>query len=181
MTIRFGKVPGNLALRRTRDGRRALDLAISLCCLGVAFTLVKGSPPESTPVEAKTASVGLLQSEPGALAIIETSSSRGLAARRGAAQTAPLKAVHFRITTLGIEPSELRMSPGRYFVAIDNDSGLNDVDLKIDKEGAARLGSAQLPTGRRKWRGYVDFTPGKYAFSDPNDVKRTVILTITEQ
>lgn len=98
-----------------------------------------------------------------------------------AASTPPVKAIYFRITSKGIEPSELKLSPGRYLVAVDNDSGFNTVDLKIDKEAGPRLGTAQFPAGQRKWRGFVEFTPGKIIFSEPGNPKRGCQITITEK
>lgn len=98
-----------------------------------------------------------------------------------AAQSPRIKAIYFRITPLGIEPAELTLPAGRYLVAIDNDSGFNVVDVKIDKERGPRLGNAQLPSGRRKWREFVVFTPGVFVFTDPGNANRVCSLTITNQ
>lgn len=98
-----------------------------------------------------------------------------------AAPTPRIKAVYFRITPRGIDPSQLTLPAGRYLVAIDNDSGFTKVDVKLDKEGGPRLENAQLPLGRRKWRRFVEFTPGRYVFTDPGDAKRVCRLTITNK
>lgn len=90
-----------------------------------------------------------------------------------------VKAVYFRITPLGIEPSTLTLPAGRYLVAIDNDSGLKVINVNIDTEGGPRLGSANLPVGKRKWRGQITFTPGRYVLTDPNDPRWVGRLTIT--
>ena len=146
-----------------RNRRSALVTALMLCCVVFAVRAHSGLSPESRHTNGLTALRPVLPT---------------------AAQVAPsprIKAIYFRITPLGIEPAELTLPAGRYLVAIDNDSGFNVVDVKIDKEGGPRLGNAQLPSGRRKWREYVDFTPGRHVLTDSTDTKRVCRLTITDQ
>jgi hypothetical protein len=149
---------------RSNRRRSLLIVALMLCCATLIvrahrklnsegqFTSVAAGVPLSTPVKA----------------------AQGGTSPRN-------RAVYFRITPLGIEPAELTLPAGRYLVAIDNDSGFNALDVKIDKEGGPRLGNAQLPSGRRKWREFVDFTPGRHVLTDPTDTKRVCYLTITDQ
>jgi len=146
--------------------------------LGFVFHSNRALTPESR--RPNVAIAALPASRSGAVEVSDTSGA-GDRTTAQAQPASPINAVYFRITSLGIDPAELSLPAGRYFVAIDNDSGFNAVDLKIDKEGGPRLGTAQLPSGKRKWRGYVEFTPGKHIFSDPNDVKRIVHLIITDK
>lgn len=89
--------------------------------------------------------------------------------------------LYFRITERGMEPKRLTVKPGRYFVAIDNDSGFNEVDVKFDTQGGARLVSAQLIPGRRKWRGLVVLTPGRINLTDPGNSNRRVTLDVSDK
>lgn len=150
------------AISRLRNRSSALVMALMLCCAVFAVRAHSGLSPESRHTNGLTALRPVFPT---------------------AAQVAPssrIKAVYFRITPLGIEPAELTLPAGRYLVAIDNDSGFNVADVKIDREGGPRLGYAQLPSGRRKWREYIDFTPGRHVLTDPNDAKRVCRLTITD-
>lgn len=150
----------------TSNRRRSLlVVALMLCCAGFVIRAHSKLIPEWRRT---TVAAGVPSSSPVA----------------AATQVAPaprIKAIYFRITSLGIEPAELTLPAGRYLVAIDNDSGFNAVDIKIDKEGGPRVGSAQLPSGRRKSKGYVDFTPGRFVFTDSGDANRVCRLTITDQ
>jgi len=139
-------------------------VGLMLCCVGFVVRAHRELTPE---LRSDTVPAGVPSSPPFA------------AAQVGASPR--IKAVYLRITPLGIEPAELTLPAGRYLVAIDNDSGFNAVDVKIDKEGGPRLASAQLPSGRRKWREFVDFTPGGHVLADPNEAKRVCRLTITDQ
>lgn len=98
-----------------------------------------------------------------------------------ATQAQATKAVSFKITPLGLEPAELTIPAGRYLVAIDNAGNLTDIDLNIDKEDGPRLASPRIPRHRRKWRGFVDFSPGRFVFSVPNDEKLRCRVTITDR
>jgi hypothetical protein len=171
-----------LSARKTIGGLRKrrwmFVVALTLCFLGFVVRANKGLPESRHPPKARAAASSV--SRPGPLEITDASGKRD----RRAAQVAPsprIRAVYFRITSLGIEPTELTLPAGRYLVAIDNDSGFNALDVMIDKEGGPRLGNAQLPSGRRKWREFVDFTPGRHILTDPNDTKRVCRLTITDQ
>jgi hypothetical protein len=161
-----------------RKRRWRFVVALTLCCLGFVVPVNRGLPPESRRPRAAAAALSALL--PGPLEITDVSGKRN----RTAAQPAPsppIKAVYFRITPLGIEPAKLTLPPGRYFVAIDNDSGFNAADIKIAREGGPQLERAQMPSGSRKWRAYVDFTPGAFVFTDPGNAKRICNLTITNQ
>lgn len=162
----------NLRLRvmntvsRTSNRRRwLLVVTLMLCCAGFVVRAHRKFTPEW---RSNTVAAGV-------------PSSTLVAAATQVAPSPRIKAVYFRITPLGIEPADLTLPAGRYLVAIDNDSGFNAVDVKIDKEGGSRLGNAQLPSGRRKWREFVDFTPGRHVLTDPTDTKRVCRLTITAQ
>ena len=94
-------------------------------------------------------------------------------------QAKRLNALRFKISSRGVEPSELKITPGRYLVAVDNDVDLKETLLSIDKDQAGKVRDVKIDLGRRKFKDYVEFTPGVYTLSDPTNPKRLSRITVT--
>ena len=94
---------------------------------------------------------------------------------------APVQAELITVTPTGLEPAELIRPKGRFLLAIDNQSGLDEVEFYFERETGGRV---NVPLGRRgkiAWREIVDLTPGTYLLRATNDESWRCRITITAQ
>jgi hypothetical protein len=83
------------------------------------------------------------------------------------------------ITPTGFEPVEITRPQGRFMLAVDNRSGLDEVDLYLERETAGRVNVALSRKGKLAWRETVDFPPGHYVLRAANDQSWRCAITIT--
>ena len=83
------------------------------------------------------------------------------------------------ITPAGFEPGEITRPQGRFMLAIDNRSGLDEVDLYVERETVGRVNVALSRKGKLAWRETVDFPPGHYVLRAANDESWRCAITIT--
>ncbi|HEX5602594.1 MAG TPA: hypothetical protein VFX63_08590 [Pyrinomonadaceae bacterium] len=94
---------------------------------------------------------------------------------------APVQAELITVTPTGFEPSELTRSKGRFLLAIDNQSGLDDLEFYFERETAGRVNVPLSRRGKIAWREIVDLTPGTYVLRATNDKSWRCRITITAQ
>ena len=94
---------------------------------------------------------------------------------------APVQAELITVTPTGFEPSELIRSKGRFLLAIDNQSGLNEVEFYFERENAGRVNVPLSRRGKIAWREIVDLAPGTYILRAMNDESWRCRITITAQ
>lgn len=176
----------NMLMMPAMRSSLVLAVLISFALLAVAVTAnnharVKDErPTEGSAISKPTlSSTPVFNPGPSSNSTGAASSFTPVSSGRQNEPSAPLRAVHFRITALGIEPAEQTLPSGRYLVAVDNDSGFNEVDIRIDRKGGPQVARSQLPIGRRKVRLFIDLTPGRYVLTDPGDSKRVSSFTVT--
>jgi hypothetical protein len=90
-----------------------------------------------------------------------------------------IKAIRFVITQRGIEPANITIPAGRYWVAVDNTRDLNGIDIKIDRVNGPRIKDATTMRGERKFRDFLDFTPGQYVLSEKRESRINSMITVT--
>ncbi len=83
------------------------------------------------------------------------------------------------ITPTGFEPAEITRPQGRFMLAVDNRSGLDDVDLYLERETAGRVNVPLSRKGKLAWRETVHFPPGHYVLRAANDQSWRCAITIT--
>ena len=93
----------------------------------------------------------------------------------------PIQAELITITTTGFEPTELTRPKGEFLLAIDNRSGLDDVDFYFERETGGRVEVPLSRRGKLAWRELVNLTPGTYILRATNDESWRCRLTITAQ
>jgi len=71
------------------------------------------------------------------------------------------------ITPTGFEPNQITRGPGRFLLAVDNRSGLDDLALRLDGQ-IARLLTQRVSRRKASWREVLDLVPGDYALSEAN-------------
>jgi len=98
----------------------------------------------------------------------------------GRAQSPDIKAIRFVISRHGIEPAELTIPSGRYFVAVDNALDLNEMYLNIDRVNGPRVKNGKTRKGQLKFRDFVDFIPGQYVLSEKKNPGMNSRITVTD-
>ena len=93
---------------------------------------------------------------------------------------APVQAELVTITSAGFEPAEITRPPGRFLFAIDNRSGMDEVDLYLERETGGRVNVPLSRRGRLAWRETLDLTPGTYLLRATNDERWICRITITK-
>lgn len=103
------------------------------------------------------------------------------ASRNKSSQADQLNAIRFVITPRGLEPADMSITPGRYWVAIDNNLDFKENSLNIDRIGGPRIKSGKTFQGQRKFRGFVDFSPGEYLVSESSRPGLQSKITVSAQ
>ena len=94
---------------------------------------------------------------------------------------APIQAELITVTPTGFEPSELTRSKGRFLLAIDNQSGLDEVEFYFERETGGRVNVPLSRRGKIAWREIIDLTPGTYVLRATNDESWRCRIRITAQ
>jgi len=85
------------------------------------------------------------------------------------------------LTPTGFEPAELTRPKGRFQLAIDNRSGLDEVEFYFEREAGGRMNIPLSRRGKLAWREIVDLPPGTYVLRSMNDESWRCRLTIIAQ
>jgi hypothetical protein len=94
---------------------------------------------------------------------------------------APIQAELITVTPTGFEPVELTRPKGKFLLAIDNQSGLDEVEFYFERETAGRVNVPLSRRGKIAWREIIDLTPGTYLLRTTNDESWRCRITITPQ
>ena len=84
-------------------------------------------------------------------------------------QQAPVQAELITVTPTGFEPAELTRAKGRFLLAIDNQSGLDEMEFYFERETGGRVNVPLSRRGKIAWREIVDLAPGTYILRATND------------
>lgn len=82
------------------------------------------------------------------------------------------------VTPTGFEPGEITRSQGRFLLAIDNRTGLEELQLYLERETGSRVSLSR----KRKlaWREAIDLPPGRYSLRAANDQSWHCRITINQ-
>lgn len=83
------------------------------------------------------------------------------------------------IKPTGFDPLEIRRPPGRFYLRVNNRSGIHDLELRLDQERGARVQDVRLPRGRLGWNKMLELPPGRYTLSEINHPEWVCTITIT--
>jgi hypothetical protein len=156
-----------ITFRRNRAGKTQLLLAVACVALLVATTLA-----------AKTWLVAPVAAE-SAAAITQTTTPSV-----AATPVIPvrLESEHVTIRPTGFEPTEIARPAGRILLAVNDRSGLDSLDLRLDIETVHRLFEVRVPrdtNGRHEWRQVVTLVPGHYVLTEANHPDWVCRITVT--
>jgi len=117
----------------------------------------------------------------GALILAHFKRAPTAAATMDQGPQAPVQAELITVTPIGFEPAELTRPKGRFLLAIDNQSGLEEVEFYFERETTGRVNVPLSRRGKIAWREIVDLAPGTYILRATNDESWRCRITITAQ
>jgi|SRR6266851_7925931 len=66
----------------------------------------------------------------------------------------------------GFQPRQITPAKGHFVMMVENHSGLEDLELRLDQSGGPRLRDVRHPRGQREWSDEVDLAPGHYTLTE---------------
>ena len=81
----------------------------------------------------------------------------------------------------GFEPASVSWPKGRFFLAVDNHSGVNGLTLLLDREVGGRVKEVVLKMRKQRSAGMFDLPPGNYVLTEANHPGWVCRITITPQ
>jgi hypothetical protein len=151
-------------LARTRSGRVKLALVVAVCTLLAGAVCAAKFGRAAAPAVAAAAA----PSQPTAAAT--------------PAAPARLESEHITIRPTGFEPAEITRPAGRVLLFVNDRSGLDSLDLRLDAENVRRLFEVRVPRdtkGRHEWRQVVALVPGRYVLTEAGHPDWVCRITIT--
>jgi hypothetical protein len=79
----------------------------------------------------------------------------------------------------GFEPSQITRPKGAFVLAVDNRSGLEEIELRLDREDGGREHQVNMRGKKLDWREVVTLNPGSYILREANHSNWACHITIT--
>ena len=79
----------------------------------------------------------------------------------------------------GFERSAIARPTGRFLLAVDNRSGLEEINLQIVRENGNRDREMKVHRKKPDWKGFVDLPPGQYKLIEAGHADWVCRITIT--
>ncbi len=76
-------------------------------------------------------------------------------------------------------PTEVTQPRGTFFLMVENDTGLDQLNLRLDRETGNRIHEVEVPRQKRDWAEYFDLPPGRYFLTEANHPNWSCTITIT--
>lgn len=107
--------------------------------------------------------------------VTSTSLPQGITAKES------IEAEVITIRPAGFEPTEITRPKGRFLLAINNRSRLEQVALHLFTESGGREREMRVQRNKPDWRRIVDLQPGRYALREANHPDWVCHITITNR
>jgi|SRR5215216_603348 len=78
----------------------------------------------------------------------------------------------------GFEPNEIQRPQGAFILGVDNQTGVEAIELRMARADGQRLNALEAPRRKISWREVVDLAPGQYVLSEANHPDWTCTVTI---
>ena len=78
----------------------------------------------------------------------------------------------------GFETNEMQLEPGDYLFIIGNRTGLQNVNVRLDRDGNERIDAASVGGRQRDWKKRLKLSPGVYVLTandNPDWICRIVV------
>jgi hypothetical protein len=109
-----------------------------------------------------------------------SANSQEIAAAQGQPAPARIEAVLITAHPHGFEPNAITRPKGRFLLAVDNRTGLNNpIILRVDRVTGNRLHEASVPREKSRWRNFFDLPPGQYKLTEAAHPEWVCDITIT--
>jgi hypothetical protein len=79
----------------------------------------------------------------------------------------------------GFVPREISRPAGEYVLSINDQSGLQGVALRLDRENGNRMHEAKVSRRKPYWRQLLRLTPGTYLITEANHPEWVCRITVT--
>lgn len=83
------------------------------------------------------------------------------------------------ITPTGFNPEAITRPAGQVIVAVDNRTGLEEIRLRLEREGGQRLVDVSVNRKKLDWRKRIDLAAGRYRLTEVNHPEWLCQITIT--
>lgn len=93
----------------------------------------------------------------------------------------PIEAELFTIRPNGFEPTEIRRHAGKFLLAIDNRSGLDDLNLQLLTASRASVHTARVGRRMLDTRVLMNLRPGTYRLTEANHAGWNAQIVITDR
>lgn len=78
----------------------------------------------------------------------------------------------------GFEPKEISRPPGPFFLALDNRSRLDQVEVSLDRESGPKVQATGVSKNKTKWREKMTLPPGTYLLREASHPEWVCRITI---
>ena len=89
------------------------------------------------------------------------------------------KVISLKLTRQGFAPVSLAAPKGEYFLTVHTGTGLDDLDLRLDRESGQRMKSGRLSRETLRWNEYVELHPGNYVLAEASHPAWSCRITIS--
>jgi hypothetical protein len=83
------------------------------------------------------------------------------------------------LTETGFAPSEIVRPMGTFLLVVDNRSGMQEVEFRLDRVAGGRVHQARISRHQVDWMERFTLPPGTYLLSEANRPEWTCRLTVT--
>lgn len=154
--------------RRRRFAGRHLTALISAILIGsaglaVSAKILLGKHKEADPSILFRSDINLVTDSAPALSQSQTQ----------------VRAERITIRPTGFDPTEITRAQGRFMLAVDNQSGLDTLTLRLAREGGNRVREMRLSPEQSNWREKVNLPPGNYLLTEASHANWLCRITIT--
>lgn len=93
--------------------------------------------------------------------------------------TEKLEAELVTLTETGFAPSEIVRPMGTFLLVVDNRSGMQEVEFRLDRFAGGRVHQVRIPRHQVDWMERFTLPPGTYLLSEANRPEWNCRLTVT--
>lgn len=69
----------------------------------------------------------------------------------------------------GFAPASVTHASGTFSLAVENQSGAEEITLRLKHDGSGQVGEWTVPSGTQTWNQTVELAPGGYMLSEANN------------
>jgi hypothetical protein len=94
-------------------------------------------------------------------------------------QAGRVEVEHLLLRETGFEPARIARPAGRFLLGVDNRTGLEDVQFRLEREHGEKLREVRVNSRGRGWREPLSLPPGTYRLTEAAHPEWVCVVTIT--